>query len=388
MVRLRRGRGAVIERLGHPWVYSQAIESASEEARSGALSPVVSQDSGTTLGWGFYSPGSLIGFRFVSRGEDPPPATWLEDRLRSALQLRRRLEIPSNAFRLVNSEGDGLPGLVVDVYDSTTVLRPLIRGVEAQADGIVAALRELLPENSVYLRKDETAARKEQLRLPTGYLHGSGDAWAVIREGQCLFRVDLARGQKTGFYLDQRDNHLLLRGLARELRVLNLFSYTGAFALQAAEGGARAVVSVESSAAAVELSRQNERLNRRSGGGTLEWVQGDAFGYLEDCDRFDLIVVDPPPFARRRSEVRGALRGYGALNRLAALRLSPGGLLMSFSCSSAVTEELMLGALREAIRETGREAQILRRLHAAPDHPVRLGHPEGEYLKGWLLRVL
>jgi 23S rRNA (cytosine1962-C5)-methyltransferase len=387
MVRLRKGRGAVIERLGHPWVYSQAIESASEQARSGALSPIVSQDSGTTLGWGFYSPESLIGFRFLTRGETPPPATWLEDRLSSALELRRRLEIPSNAFRLVNSEGDGLPGLVVDVYDTTTVLRPLIRGVEARAEAIVASLRALLPGNSVYLRKDETAARKEELRLPTGYLHGSGDASAVIREGQCLFRVDLARGQKTGFYLDQRVNRLLLRGLARELRVLNLFSYTGAFALQAAQGGARAVVSVESSGSAVELSRENQGLNP-PGGGTLEWVHGDAFAYLEDCDRFDLIVVDPPPFARRRSEVQGALRGYGALNRLAALRLSSGGLLMSFSCSSAVTEELILGTLREAVRESGREAQILSRLHAAADHPVRLGHPEGEYLKGWLLRVL
>jgi 23S rRNA (cytosine1962-C5)-methyltransferase len=387
MVRLKKGRGATIARLDHPWVYSQAIDSASEQARRGELSALVSGDTGETLGWGYHSPESLIGFRFVSRGDGPPPADWLEERLDYALELRRRLAIPSDSFRMVNSEGDGLPGLIVDVYHRTTLLRPLIRGMEAQVERLVAALHALFPENSVYLKRDETAARREALELPSGYLQGSGEAVEVIREGECRFRVDLERGQKTGFYLDQRDNRLLLRGLAAGLRVLNLFAYTGAFAVQAAAGEAREVVSVESSAAAVELGRENQALNPQAAGCAFEWVQGDAFSYLEGCDAFDLVVVDPPPFARRRREVPGALRGYGALNRLAALRLSPGGLMMSFSCSSAVTEELLLTVLRDAVRDAGREAQVLQRLHAAPDHPVLLGHPEGEYLKGWLLRV-
>jgi 23S rRNA (cytosine1962-C5)-methyltransferase len=388
MVRLRSGRDALIERLNHPWVFSQAVAEASDEALDGRLSPLTASDGKTVLGWGFYSPRSLIAFRFVSHGERRPSDAWLEERLESALALRRRLEIPSNAYRLVNSEADGMPGLIVDVYNRTTVVRPLTRPMEAQCERVLAGLRSLLPDNSVYLKRDETAARKENLRLPTGYLYGSGEQVELIEEGQCTFRVDLAGGQKTGFYLDQRDNRLWVRRLAGGLRVLNLFSYTGAFALQAAAGGARDVVSVESSAGAVELSRENQRLNARLAHSRLEWVRGDVFSYLEDCGTFDLLVVDPPPFARRRGELEGALRGYGALNRLAALRVSSGGLMMSFSCSSAVTEELMLGVLRESVGLAGREAQILQRLHAAADHPVLLGHPEGEYLKGWLLRLL
>jgi 23S rRNA (cytosine1962-C5)-methyltransferase len=388
MVRLRSGRDALIERISHPWVYSQAVAEASVEALDGRLSPLVSADGKTVLGWGFYSPRSLIAFRFVSRGQRRPADTWLEERLGSALALRRRLVIPSNAYRLVNSEGDALPGLIVDVYNRTTVLRPLTRAMEAQSERLLAGLRALLPDNSVYLKRDETAARKEDLRLPTGYLYGAGEAAELIEEGDCTFKVDLAGGQKTGFYLDQRDNRLWVRRVAGGLRVLNLFSYTGAFALQAAAGGAREVVSVESSAGAVELSRENQRLNQRLADCPLEWIRGDAFSYLEDCGAFDLIVVDPPPFARRKGELEGALRGYGSLNRLAAQRVSAGGLMMSFSCSSAVTEELMLGVLRESVGLADRVAQVLQPLHAAADHPVLLGHPEGEYLKGWLLRLL
>ena len=210
----------------------------------------------------------------------------------------------------------------------------------------------------------------------------------MIEEGGTSFRVDLAGGQKTGFYLDQRDNRLLARRLSRGLRVLNLFAYTGAFALHAAAGGAREVVSVESSATAVELARESARLNAGLEGTELRWVRGDAFEYLQEPGSYDLIIVDPPPFARRRGEVEGAIRGYGTLNRLAAERLAPGGLLMSFTCSGAVTEELMIAVLRDSVAGAGRKAQILQRLHAAADHPVLLNHPEGEYLKGWLLRAL
>ena len=387
MVRLRSGRETLIRRLDHPWVYSQAVESASDEARGGQLVPLLPVQGGEVLGWGFYSPRSLIAFRFVRRGAEPPEASWLADRLETALRLREALAIPADAYRLVNSEGDGLPGLTVDVYHGTTVLRPLTKGMEAQIETILAALRALLPDKAVYLRRDETAARKEGLTLPSGYLAGSGDGSEIIEEAGTRFRVDLVGGQKTGFYLDQRDNRLLLRRLCRGARVLNLFAYTGAFALQAAAGGAREVVSVESSSPAVELARENARLNPSLGKARLEWVRGDAFEYLEQADQHDLVVVDPPPFARRRGEVEGALRGYAALNTLAASRLAPGGLLMSFTCSSAVTEALMLGVLREAVRSAGRQAQVLQRLQAAPDHPVLVNHPEGEYLKGWLLRL-
>ncbi|MBN1835410.1 MAG: class I SAM-dependent rRNA methyltransferase [Spirochaetales bacterium] len=388
MVRLRSGREALIRRLDHPWVYSQAVESASEQARAGELVPLVSAQGAEVLGWGFHSPGSLIAFRFVSRGESRPADSWLEDRLRAALELRERLGIRANAYRLVNSEGDALPGLTVDVYNRTTVVRPLVKGMEMQLEAVMEALQRLLPDNAVYLRRDETAARKEGLTRTTGYLAGSGEGRELIEEGGLRFRVDLAEGQKTGFYLDQRDNRLLARSLCRELRVLNLFAYTGAFALQAAAGGAEEVISVESSATAVELARENARLNPEAGQGSLEWLRGDAFEFLEEPGSYGMVIVDPPPFARRRSELEGAARGYGALNLLAVERVAPGGLLMSFSCSSAVSAELMAGVLQNAVAQAGRRAQVLQRLHAAADHPVLLNHPEGEYLKGWLLRVL
>ena len=387
MVRLHRGRESLIGRLDHPWVYSQGIDSASEEAHRGELVPLLPAEGRRAIGWGFYSPRSLIGFRFVSRGEEPPAERWLEERLREALRLRRQLHLPSNAFRLVNSEGDGLPGLTVDVYNRTTVVRPLIRAMETLIPRILAALRELLPDNAVYLKRDETAARKEGLSLPAGYLYGAGEAVEEIEEGGIVFRVDLARGQKSGFYLDQRDNRLLARTIAGGSRVLNLFAYTGAFALQAAAGGAREVVSVESSAGAVELSQVNAGLNPGLPREGLQWLKGDAFAYLEECGPFELVIVDPPPFARRRVELEGALRGYVTLNRLAVQRLVPGGLLMSFSCSSAVSQELMSKVLRDAVGQAGRRARVLQCLEAAADHPRLFNHPEGEYLKGWLLEL-
>jgi 23S rRNA (cytosine1962-C5)-methyltransferase len=291
----------------------------------------------------------------------------------------------------VNAEGDWLPGLVVDVYRSTTVVRPLVRGLELAMERIVGELSALFPGNAVYLKRDEKAARLEGLQLPGGYLRGSGDGRQRIREGSLELEVDIERGQKTGFYLDQRDSRLLARRLSGGRRILNLFAYTGAFALQAAAGGAVEAVSVESSPAALQTARRSAALNPGLPAERLAWVEGDVFRYLEGgtgAESFDLVIVDPPPFARRRSEVPGALRGYAQLNRLALSRTAPEGLVLSFSCSSAVSPPLFTEALREAARQAGRRVQLLQPLAASADHPVALDHPEGEYLKGWLLRVL
>jgi 23S rRNA (cytosine1962-C5)-methyltransferase len=351
------------------------------------LAPVTDAE-GRVLAWGWYSPASLIAVRVVSWQREPPPEDWLERRLGEAAALRRGLGLDSDAFRLVNAEGDFLPGLVVDVYRRTTVIRPLVRGLEAVMDRLTGRLSALFPENAIYLKRDEKAARLEGLALPTGYLRGSGDGRQRIREGELELEVDLERGQKTGFYLDQRDSRLLVRRLAAGRRVLNLFAYTGAFALQAAAGGALRAVSVESSRPALELGRASAALNPRLDPDRLEWIEGDAFRWLAEQpagQSFELAVVDPPPFARRRSDLPGALKAYTELNRLVLSRLAPGGLLLSFSCSSAVTGQQFSEMLREAARQAGRAAQFLQPLAASADHPVAQEHPEGEYLKGWLL---
>jgi len=389
MIILKEGKAEALAARRHPWVYSGAILRAEGVDPQAGLAPVADA-AGRVVAWGYYSPGSLIAVRVASWGQDPPPEDWLERRLGEAAALRRGLALDSDAFRLVNAEGDFLPGLVVDVYRRTTVVRPLARGLEAAMDRLAAHLGALFPENAVYLKRDEKAARLEGLTLATGYLRGGGDGRQRIREGELELEVDIERGQKTGFYLDQRDSRLLVRRLAAGRRVLNLFAYTGAFALQAAAGGALEAVSVESSRAALELGRSCAGLNPQLPAGNLSWIEGDAFRYLaeEPAGRlFDLTVVDPPPFARRRSDLAGALKAYTELNRLALSRLSPGGLMLSFSCSSAVSGQQFLDTLREAARQAGRPVQLLQPLSASADHPVALDHPEGEYLKGWFLRA-
>jgi 23S rRNA (cytosine1962-C5)-methyltransferase len=387
MIILKPGKGELLRARRHPWVYSGAVDRAEAGALRGEAAPVA-EASGQVLGWGLYSPGSLIAVRLLAWGPEPPLADWPERRIRAAYELRQRLATASDAYRLVNAEGDFLPGLIVDVYRGTTVVRPLVRGMEAALERILAALRELYPDNAVFLKRDEKAARLEALERPTGYLSGGGDGTERIREAGLAQVVDITRGQKTGYYLDQRDNRALTRRLSAGRRVLNLFAYTGSFALQAAAGGAAEVVSVESSAHALEVARESLRLNPQLAAERLTWIEGDALAYLQNCPGYELAVVDPPPYARRRSELTGALKAYVRLNRLVMERSAPGALVLTFSCSSAVSAEQFTGALREAARQAGREVQLLLALHAAPDHPVAADHPEGEYLKGWLLRAL
>jgi len=387
MVVLKPERSDVIRTRRHPWIYSGAVLSASEEAIRGDLVPVA-EAGGNVLGWGFYSPTSLIALRVLCFGSKAPEEHWLEHRLQAALALRQSLAIDSNAYRLVNAEGDGLPGLIVDVYNRTVVVRPLIRSTVVMLDRIVVALQALFPEWAIYLKRDERSSRLEGLDLKNGYLAGGGEGTEIIEEGEVHLLVDIEGGQKTGYYLDQRDNRKLARDQASGHSVLNLFAYTGAFSLQAAAGDASEVISVESSKRAGEIFRQSLGLNPRLSSARLTWIEGDAFVHLQSCGQFDLIVADPPPFARRKSELSGALRGYTELNQLAMARTVPGGKLMSFTCSGAVLREDFLNVLREASRRAGRYVQLLQELHAASDHPVLLGHPEGEYLRGWLLRVL
>jgi 23S rRNA (cytosine1962-C5)-methyltransferase len=385
-IRIKPGRDTVLRRTHHPWVYSQAVQDVAGSPSQDALLPVLSSE-GDVIGWGFHSPRSLIAVRMVSYGPDKPPEDWLERRLDHAYALRLSLGLDTDAYRLVNAEGDGIPGLIADVYGDTVVVSMHIRGIEASAARLCSRLGVLLSGTHVYLKREEHYGRVEDLTLKSGYLAGTGDGTSTIREGGSLFHVDFARGQKTGFYLDQRENRRIAAALARGRAVLNLFSYTGAFAIQAARSGAARAVSVESSRPALEIAARSEALNTDIPPGLLEWAHADVFSYLESAGRFDMVIADPPPFARRRADVNSALKGYLTLNQQALRLLNPGGLLLAFSCSGAVDAQSFRTVLAEAAARSRRQVRFLRELHADVDHPVAAAHPEGEYLKGWLMHA-
>ncbi len=362
------------------------MEKVLGEPGDGELLPIVCFD-GSPLGWGYYSPRSLIAVRLVGFGSEPPGEKWIEDRMAAALSMRRGLPLDSDAFRMVNAEGDFIPGLIVDVYGDTAVVSIHIRGIEVLMDRIAACLAALLPGTRVFLKRDEHYARVENLSLASGYLSGQGDGTSVIREGKLQILVDIAHGQKTGFYLDQRENRYLVGAYSMGKSLLNLFSYTGAFSLHAVAAGAVRAVSVESSRLAIAISQRNVELNPALDASAFEWRQEDVFSFLEQDGKYDIIVVDPPPFARRRTEVEGAIRGYLSLNQQAVKKLSPGGYAFTFSCSGAVDRDTFRQVVVEAAMRSGRTVRLLRELHAGADHPVSAAHPEGEYLKGWLIHA-
>ncbi len=383
---LKPGREAPARRRHHPWIYSQAVAEAPTEPPAEDLLPVIASD-GSPVGWGMYSPGSLIAVRMVSFTAEKPSGGWAEQRTSVAYALRAAFSLDSDSFRIVNAEGDFLPGLIVDLYGDTAVMTAHVRGMEAQADRVAACLQGLKPGVRVYFRRDEHYARIEGLARISGYLAGAGDGTCVIREGPVRLVVDYQSGQKTGYYLDQRENRRLIARSSPGRRLLNLFSYTGAVALIAAAAGAATVVSVESSRRANELAQESLRLNPHLGQCRLEWVQEDVFRFLEAGATHDIVVADPPPFARKRSELPGALQGYLSLFQQCLRILAPGGLAFLFSCSGAVDKPTFRDILQEASRRSGRRVRLLRELHADVDHPVAVAHPEGEYLKGWMLHV-
>jgi 23S rRNA (cytosine1962-C5)-methyltransferase len=382
---LRPGKDSAVRKRRHPWIYSQAVRETRGEPGSGLLR-VIGAD-GSVLGWGFHTEGSLIAVRMVSFGPDKPPVTWVRDGIRAAYRLRRDCKLDSDAYRLINAEGDFMPGLVIDVYADTAVISFHVKGMEALTEEIVAGLEETLPGMKVYLKRDEHYSRIEGLERPSGYLRGEGDGTSIIREDGLSFLVDFAQGQKTGFYLDQRENRRIAGGLASGRRVLNLFCYTGGFSLQAARGGALGVVSVDSSAHAIGLCKKNAELNPQIDASALDWRRQDVSDCLQEEEKYGLIVVDPPPFARRRAERDGALRGYLTLNQRVMSLVEPGGYVLSFSCSGAVSRDDFRQVLSHSAVRSGRRARFLRELGTGVDHPVSTDHPEGEYLKGWLLHV-
>ncbi len=376
----------------HPWVLSGAVSRVQGDPAVGD-SVAVRAAGGEFLAWAAYSPASQIRARVWSWAEaEPVDGDLLRTRLARAITARERLLSPdtSDALRLVHGESDGLPGIIVDRYADVAVLQLLSAGAERWREELAQAVRELTGCACLYERSDADVRALEGLSVRSGVLHGALPAAGVqLREHGLGYGVDVAAGHKTGFYLDQRDNRKRIGELARDRDVLNCFCYTGGFTLNALAGGAASVLSVDSSAGALAQARDNLARNDLDAA-RAEWLEADVFKQLRvlrDQGRsFDLIVLDPPKFAPTAAFAEKAARGYKDINLLALKLLRPGGLLASFSCSGGVSAELFQKILAGAALDAGADASIVGHFAASADHPVLLSFPEGDYLKGLLVR--
>lgn len=387
--KLRKGKSESLLRR-HPWVFSGAIESCDGRAEEGEVVRVTGHE-GELLGYGHCQIGS-IAIRMLTFEEETIDAAFWTRRLTEAYRLRRALRLTPreghDTYRLVHGEGDRLPGLVIDVYGQTAVMQAHSVGMHVARQEIAEALAEATQGEvrNVYYKSETTLPHKAELGQENGFLigHDEGD---TARENGLTFRIDWLHGQKTGFFVDQRDNRALLERYARGRRALNVCSYTGGFSVYAMRGGAKAVHSVDTSEQALELARANVGLNF-PGDDRHETFAEDAFRFMERATAdYDLIILDPPAFAKRRDALRHALKGYTRLNAAAFRLIRPGGVLFTFSCSQAVDKDAFRRAVFTAAAQSGRYARILHQLHQPADHPVSIYHPEGEYLKGLVLEV-
>lgn len=388
-IRLRKGKEESLQRH-HPWVFSGAIQSLPEGLEEGDL-VIVETSSGETVGVGQWQIGS-IAVRMLLFGATALPDDFFAVRLRNAWQMRKDLNLirPDNdAFRLVHGEGDYLPGLIVDVYGNTAVMQAHTPGIHFMRRRIAGALTELpgLPIKNVYYKSETTLPYKAHLDPVNEYLAGDFDG-ALATENGLRFNIDWLRGQKTGFFLDQRENRSLLQQYAHGRKVLNMFCYTGGFSVYALRGNAQLVHSVDSSTKAIALTEANVDLNF-PGDKRHEAYATDAFRFLDDMEdsAYDLIILDPPAFVKHRGAIQNGLRGYRRLNTEALRKIAPGGILFTFSCSQLVNKDMFRMSVFSAAEQAGRKVQILHQLTQAPDHPVDICHPEGEYLKGLVLYV-
>jgi 23S rRNA (cytosine1962-C5)-methyltransferase len=390
MIVLKKGRERSLRRR-HPWIFSGAVERVTGKPAAGDTVDV-QDSSGKTLARAAYSPKSQIRARtWTFDPAEEVDAGFFRRRVMRAIALREALPAArhANAFRLVHGESDGLPGLIVDRYADVLVAQFLAAGVERWREPILDALVELSGCSAVYERSDAETRKLEGLEPRVGFARGDREAKRCpIIEYGLNFRVDVEEGQKTGFFLDQRENRQRIRALSAGREVLDGFCYTGGFAINALAGGARRVMAVESSKEAIEVARENLAANPFDAS-QLEFVQADVFKHLRSLRdqgaSFDLVVLDPPKFAPTAAQAKNAARAYKDINLLALKLLRSGGLLASFSCSGGVDAALFPSIVAGAALDAGAEAKIIERFGAAADHPVALEFPEGEYLKGLLL---
>lgn len=385
-ITLKKGREEAVLR-GHPWIFSGAIDAI--KGNPGAGDIVLARDSsGNNVALGFFNPSTDIAFRVLTRKceENISPYFW-QSRVHEASKLRQKIiGEQTNAYRLINAEGDGFPGLIVDVYNTTLVFSIATAGMEKQKNHILNALISQLKPKLIYEQSDSRSRKLEGLEGRIGVVLGKNGSGSVeIMENGLRFEVDVVSGQKTGFFLDQRVNREKIGALSRDNHVLNCFAYTAAFSVYCAEGGAKRVISLDISKPACIAARKNLHLNWFSSE-NYPIVETDVFAYLRNTqENFNLIILDPPAFAKTKRDVAKASRGYKEINLQAIKHITRGGMLATFSCSNFIEEDLFYKIVLGAARDAGADLQFLSRLEAGPDHPTLFGHPEGRYLKGLLL---
>ncbi len=389
VITLKKGKDESLQRR-HPWVFSGAIATLPKDLEEGDL-VVVKNHENEVMGVGHYQIGS-IAVRMLEFGVEELPEDFFATRLINAWNLRATLGLirdDNNCFRLVHGEGDFLPGLIVDVYNDTAVMQAHSPGMHFCRNEVAGALTELpgLPIKNVYYKSETTLPYKAHLDPENDYLTGSYEGSVAVENG-LKFNIDWLRGQKTGFFVDQRDNRQLLGKYAKGREVLNMFCYTGGFSVYAMRGGAKKVHSVDSSSKAIALTDANIDLNFPGDNRHTSFAT-DAFRFLADMekDTYDLIILDPPAFVKHRGALKNGLTGYRRINAKAFEKIRKGGILFTFSCSQLVTKEMFRLAVFSAAAQAGRRVRILHQLTQGPDHPVDICHPEGEYLKGLVLYV-
>ncbi|MGN0225445.1 MAG: class I SAM-dependent rRNA methyltransferase [Prevotella sp.] len=386
---LKKGKEDSLLRF-HPWIFSGAIQSADDGIHDGDIVKVFTVN-GDFIAIGHYQLGS-IAVRVLTFVDSAIDLSFWKSRLLSAFRMRQSIGIADNphndTYRLVHGEGDNLPGLIIDCYGKTAVMQAHSVGFHVCRNEIAQALVEVLEGriDNVYYKSETTLPFKADLRQENGFIYGGTDD-NVARENGLSFHVDWLKGQKTGFFVDQRENRQLLESYAKDRSVLNMFCYTGGFSVYAMRGGAKLVHSVDSSAKAVELTNRNISLNFKDDVRHKAFCD-DAFKFLDKHeDKYDLIILDPPAFAKHRSALRNALKGYTRLNVKGLEKIKSGGILFTFSCSQVVTKDQFRQAVFTAAAQSKRKVRILHQLHQPSDHPINIYHPEGEYLKGLVLYV-
>ena len=372
----------------HPWIFSGAIDQIEEGYEAGDLVRVFCEHD-HFLGIGYLNPQSQIVVRMLAFEDVVIDEAFFDAKIAQAIEMRKRfLPRDTTAYRLFHSEGDFLSGLTVDIYGDFLVAEFNTAGIEVWKPVIVEILKKYFPAHSIFERSDSDLRKWEGLKRSVGVLAGSEPPEEIeIEENGLRFGVDVKGGQKTGFFLDQRESRAVVRDISAGKRVLNCFAYTGGFSVYAARGGATEVVSVESSEPAVHMGRKNFERNQLAPVQSV-WAQTDVFDYLRATSKeFDLIILDPPAFCKNKNQVQDAARGYKDINLQALRQLPKGGLLFTFSCSSYITPDLFQKIIFGAASDAKRDVRILKKTSHAFDHPINIYHPEGEYLKGLLCEV-
>ncbi|MBO4826281.1 MAG: class I SAM-dependent rRNA methyltransferase [Prevotella sp.] len=386
---LKKGKEESLKRF-HPWVFSGAVERMDDGIEEGEFVRII-DSNGHFIATGHYQIGS-IAVRVLTFEDIEIDGAFWRKRIAEALEMRKSIGIAdnpnNNTYRLIHGEGDNLPGLVIDCYGKTAVMQAHSVGMHVCRQEIAQQLANVMGQRieNIYYKSETTLPFKAGLGQENGFIVGGSDDNVAVENG-LSFYVDWLRGQKTGFFVDQRENRSLLERYARNRSVLNMFCYTGGFSFYAMRGGAKLVHSVDSSAKAIELTNRNVELNF-PGDKRHEAFCQDAFKFLDAADdKYDLIILDPPAFAKHRAALHNALKGYTRLNVKAFERIKKGGILFTFSCSQVVSKDNFRNAVFTAAAQSGRNVRILHQLHQPADHPINIYHPEGEYLKGLVLYV-